>query len=444
MLKKISAAVRAAAGVLVLALALGIVFALVATRPQVIEAPSANVPLRVRVVEITPVEAPRVWEGFGTARAMRAADVSAEVTARVTERPGSIEAGVPVSAGDLLLRLDDGDFALRAQSAQSNIDAIEAELAALDVEQRRLGEQIEQMDEQVALLEWELERYAEAGARGAAAESEVNRLRRDLNAARRERLVIAQTLDIIPARRDRFRADLASARSQLATAQRDIERASIRSPIDGVLQRVGPREGDLVTQGAAVARVVDLSRLEIPITVGASAHGRLRVGDIAAVRPVGPGESRWEARVSRIGPEADPATRSITVYLELDQSRAAALAAQASNPAPLRPLLPGRFVTAQLREAAPQARPIVPRGAVNESRVMVAVEENGVLRARPREVDVAFYTDGEYPQLDRRETQWAVIASGLEPGELVIVSNLDELAPGIAVEAIPAGRGGGG
>ena len=435
--------VRVALGAAILGGSVLVAGVLVANRKQALTAPVEEVVRRVRVVEASAQEASRVarrWEGFGTARAMSQAAVAPEVTARVVMRPDRIDPGVAVEAGELLLKLDESDFRERLESAQRAAEVLAAQLEGLDVEERRLAEQVEQAGEALRLTRWELERLEEALAGAAAKEIEVMRLRASLARQERERLALQQQLDSVPSRRAATMAELAARRNDAAVARRQLERTAVVAPIGGVLETIDADVGEWVTAGQPVARVVDLRRIEVPLRVPASAHGAVRVGDAAEVRPTNGDGSVWEARVARVSPTVDPATRTLTVYLEVDQAEAAG--AGVESPAWAGLLLPGRFVSAEVVAAAGNGRRLilVPRRAVAGDRVWVAAEDDeGRTRAQPRQVRVLHHVVGEFPALAEGETQWSVIGEGVREGERVIVTNLDELTAGVRGEVV--GRG---
>ena len=96
-------------------------------------------------------------------------------------------------------------------------------------------------------------------------------------------------------------------------------------------------------------------------------------------------------------------------------------------------LVPGQFVRARVRSSDVQLASLVPRSAIDNDRVYVIGADN---RAEPRDVGVAFYVNSAHPEIDPYESQWAAIVSGINPGETVITSNLDEIVSGTLVEAI--------
>ncbi|MCW5776732.1 MAG: efflux RND transporter periplasmic adaptor subunit, partial [Phycisphaeraceae bacterium] len=211
----------------------------------------------------------------------------------------------------------------------------------------------------------------------------------------------------------------------------DLERTTIRSPIDGVLQRVDPRPGELLGVGAPVARIVDLRRVEAPLRLPVSAAASVAVGDRAELVADSPAATRWDGRVVRIAPEADARTRTITVFVEVEQR----IDYGADDPlAGARTLLlPGQFVIGRVYSGRSEPRVLVPRRALDSDRVMVVVREGEGWRVRARAVAPPRFIEAEFPTLDPDETQWAVIPAGLEDGERVVLAGRDELADGMAV-----------
>jgi multidrug efflux pump subunit AcrA (membrane-fusion protein) len=436
-------------GLLILGGALAIAAVLVSSRRQALQTPHEETVRRVRVVQAVPrpaEEVARTWQGYGTARARDRADIAAEVSGRVTMRPPHIEPGIAVSAGEVLVQLDDADYREHLQAAQSAAVALTAQLEGTDVEQERLREQVEQATEQVRLLQWEVERLEQARAGAAATELELMRLRASLSRLEGERLRLQQQLDVLPSRRAALRAEVMARRNEAAVAERQLQRTVVVSPIGGVLQTMDANVGEMMQAGQRVARVVDLRRIEVPLRLPARAQGEIRLGDMALVRAgsEGPGDGgrqagqngTWQARVARVAPEADPQTRTITVFLEVEQDAPdAGGAVQGLSSL----LMPGRFVSAELAAGAGDGQMllVVPRTAVINDRVWIAVEdERGLMRAQPRQVRIRYHVEARLPELDPQETQWSVIGAGVEPGDRVIVTNLDDLVSGGRVEVV--------
>lgn len=429
--RAVSIVVRVMVGAGVLLVGVGVLGLLVRTKegPQRSEHGETAPLVRTTVAHRTLV--PDVWQGYGTARAMQAVEIAAQVSARVVERPVGIEPGVPVRKGDVLVRLDPRDYANRAQSASQVVAATKADLERLDVDEAAWREQLAFADEQVAVEERELERTLAAAERGAAVESQIERRRAEIARMRREASQYRQQLEVVPSRRAALIAQLVNQEAAARIALDDLERATIRSPIDGVLQRVDPRPGELLGVGAPVARIIDLRRIEAPLRLPVSAAASVAVGDLADLIADSPAASRWDGRVVRIAPEADARTRTITVFVEVEQRVDYSADDPLAGAGAL--LLPGQFVIGRVYSGRAEPRVLVPRRALDSDRVMVVERDGEGWRLRSRAVAPPRFIEAEFPALDPDETQWAVIPTGLEDGERVVLTGRDELADGMAV-----------
>lgn len=406
-----------------------VVWLLVSTRPQPPRIPPEQRAQQVSVITARLAPVTRTWRGYGTARAKDAADVAAQVAAEVVERPERIEAGNRVAKGDMIVALDDEEFRRRLSSAREAIRALEAQVEGLDVEKASLEESVRLAEEAVRLTQREVERAKAAVEEGAATPGEVERLQRELTQTQRERTELQQRLSMISVRRRQLEAQIRERRAEASLAELNVQRCRIAAPFDGAIQEVHVDPGERVSVGEVVARLVDLSRIEVPLRLPISAGAQLDVGDAVRLRADSPGGRSWRAEVARIAPEADSRTRTLTAFVEVSQS---------PEPGP-GALLPGQFVIAEISAGQSRRRIVVPRAAVRGDRVWVVAGEDD--RVEPRRVRVAHYLEARFEDVAPRETQWAVIESGLEPGEQVIVSNFESLEAGRLVEATDAGAG---
>jgi len=128
---------------------------------------------------------------------------------------------------------------------------------------------------------------------------------------------------------------------------------------------------------------------------------------------VGSGSARsiWEGRVTRMEAQVDQMSRMIHVVIEVQQP----YETSADHPA----LLPGTFVDVRIFGRTLEDIVAVPRYAVHDGdRVWVFAD--GALEIR--DVDVV--------RADRRLT---LLSSGLDEGDLVILSSLDAVTEGMTI-----------
>lgn len=445
MLKVFSVFLRGAVGVLVLAAGVGVAAALVATKPDLPPKDNPTSALTVGTIPATREDVPRTWSGYGSARAMNTVDLAAQVTGRVTERPSAIEPGEPIESGDLIVQIDRSDYLARSRAADQQVAQALADLDGLDIDEQAWTEQVRLTEEQAAIESRELRQAMDALERGASTPSEIDRRTKSVRALEAQVSTMRQQLGRVPSRRAALQANLERLRADADLARENLARATVTSPITGVLQRVDVERGELLAVGSPIARVVDLSRLEVPLKIPATALGYVRVGDGARLTPDGPGTNSWRGEVVRIAPEADAATRTLTVFVEVSQDPAAF---ERTDHSGATMLLPGQFVVGVITGAPERGRLVVPRRAVQDGKVFVATPNGqGGWTAREAPVSVLFHTTGEFPSIDRYENEWSVLeASPIADGEPIIVTNLDVMLDGtfVSIRARATGDGGAG
>ncbi|MEO1534655.1 MAG: efflux RND transporter periplasmic adaptor subunit [Planctomycetota bacterium] len=378
-------------------------------------------PVRVQAIAAPELVLPRVIEGFGTARAMDASVVSAQVTARVVERPVLIEAGNAVDEGQLIVELESADFESRVQSGRQRIAAVRAQLAALEAEEVQLENQVRLAAEEIEIDRRDLARIEKAVEGGSGTQADVDVRLAAVRRSERSLEALKQALVQFGPRAQQLEAELGNIEATLRIDEQDLARTRITSPIAGRLQSVEVEAGEFVRAGDRVARVVNLDRVEVPLRVPVTSASFIAIGDAAQLRGDGPDAGVWTGRVARIAPESDSSTRTLTVFVEVEQAGSD------------RPLLPGQFVMGRVETTETEPSVLVPRRAVTGDRVMLAMS-NSPSRAEPAEVRVSRYIELELPDVAPGETQWAVLAGGIEQGAFVITSNLDELIGGMPVE----------
>lgn len=424
--------VRAVAGLVVLGVGFGIMQLLIATRedPARVEAPERAIV--VETIRAERVSVPRVTIGFGTARARHAANIAAEVSGLVRLRPSGIDPGRWVERGELLLEIDPREFEDRLASVRETLETISAQIRALSVEEESLLASLALAEEAVRLTRNELERRDQAFADGSVNRFELEVVQRDLTRAKREAESLRQQAGLIPMRRDQLRAQMESQRAAVRLAELDVERCRIVAPLSGVVQEVFLDQGERVSAGMQVARIVDLRRIEIPISLPMSSGSFVRVGDPVDLEPSGTGHLHWSGQVGRLAPEADPGTRTITVFVDVEQE----IDHTSEDRRGL--LLPGQFVLSRVLSPNDEERVIVPRSAVVRDRVRV-VGENG--RLQTRSVRSGYAIERSFPTIHPVAREWFVLEDGLEGGETIVVTGAEDLSEGALVEAVDAAGG---
>ncbi|MBM4112133.1 MAG: HlyD family efflux transporter periplasmic adaptor subunit [Phycisphaerae bacterium] len=230
-----------------------------------------------------------------------------------------VEVGDPVKAGTPVLRMDSRILQAQLEEAKAAVEVASSELSMLENKPR---------PERVAVLEQTL---AAAEARLEDAKSNFERVRRasENDAARPQELTTAKfLLEARQAERDQASAELAMEKAgtwepdlAVARAQRDsaaarvrsldsqIDRFTVRSPIDGTVLKRSNEPGEYVSAATTVPLVIgDVSTLRVRARVDEADTPFLRQGAKAMARLRGLGSSEIPLRMLRIEPLAMPKT----------------------------------------------------------------------------------------------------------------------------------------
>ncbi len=255
----------AAVGVLLAAVA-GVFKAKVPEGPQV--APPRMVPAGVARVAARQLLRPRYETAVGTIRPVHESTLSAKILARVAEV--NVVAGQAVTAGDVLVRLDDRDLQARLRQATASVDAAEATLNQASADFRRADELMEKN----AISRAEFER-ADANLKTATAV--------------------------------RARAEQALAEATIVA-----EYAAITAPFTGTVVDKAVEAGDTVVPGQALLTLYDPTKMQMVASVRESLAINLQVGQTLPARLDALGYE-CEAMISEIVPRAEEGSRSFDV-----------------------------------------------------------------------------------------------------------------------------------
>ncbi len=435
---------RAVVGVAALALALVFFNYLRSGAPVAAERPDDQASRLVTVMLVEPMPAAQRWQAFGTARPVDAATVAAEVAGQIVRMPETIEEGEPITEGDLIAKIDDEEYARLLEASRRRIEALTATLRGLDVELESLQERVVLADDAADIARAELERAERAAQQGSASPSEVDRQRSALTTALRDTQRLRESLALIPSRRANLQAQIATERASERVAELNLERTEIRAPITGTIQSVSIDAGDRVAPGTTAARIVDISRIEVPLRVPVSAAGSVETGDTVILRSTGATPQQWTGEISRIPPEADATDRTITAIAVVEQSPSA-------RGTDL--LRPGQFLQGEIIAGQRRPRLVIPRIAVRDDDTVLIIDDSSALAPRRVSIDHRVFEPERYASLAPTESEWAVLndpatldqaatlAPPLRPGDTLVIRGVATLRTGEKVRGRLANSG---
>lgn len=317
-------------------------------------------------------------------------EFAAELRARTESRLGfrvagklvarPAEVGQRVRAGQVLAQLDPADLKLAQEAAQAALRSAQSSLDLASAEFRRFQE----LREQGFISALELER--------------------------RETSLKAQ------------RAQFEQARAQASAQANQAGYAVLTATADGVVTAVEAEVGTVLAAGMPVVRLAHEGGRDAVFSVPEDAVAGLRSlqGVRGAVRVRAWGETAAQpATVREVAAAADPATRTFLVRADVGRT----------------PLQLGQTLTVQIERPRPTGALRLPLAAVFQqgggSAVWVLDRASMTVRTQ------AILTAGA-------DGNWLLVASGLQPGQVVVTAGVHTLTPGQKVKLYePSAQAGG-
>jgi RND family efflux transporter MFP subunit len=310
----------------------------------------------------------------GTLRPLESVDVRARIEGDLTGV--FVREGQQVSQGQLLAQFEAVTQQSSAASAQAGQAAARADLSQ---------------------AQWNLKQTGDLFKAGAVSEAEYRAAQQAVDAAN-ARLAAAVAAE---------RAAAVSARDTRVVA-----------PISGTIEQKLVNGGEHLARGAAMFTLVRNRTLELAATVPERRANAVQVGQRVAFVADG---REFDGRVARVSPTIDPASRSITVYVDVDNSNGALKGNS---------LATGSVLVKTVSDAL-----IIPASALRQSADTGAAY---VYRVNTGKVQQAPVTVGI---VDNR-AGIVQITSGLSVGDRVVVGNVGTLAPGAEVQIVGGDREG--
>jgi membrane fusion protein, multidrug efflux system len=106
---------------------------------------------------------------------------------------------------------------------------------------------------------------------------------------------------------------VADARARLRSAQEQVERATVRAPIGGVIAEQPVSAGDVVQVGNLVYTIVDPRSMRLEASVPVEQLAQVQVGTPVQFRVAGY-DAPFAGKISRVSPAVDAATKQVHLY----------------------------------------------------------------------------------------------------------------------------------
>ena len=392
--------------VVLLAAGVGAFRALSAKRKEPERAEQHARAVAVRTTRLERIDYREQIDGYGSARALRRASVAAEIGGVVRWIAPKLEAGAEVKQDEILVRLDDRDAKSALESAVARLDRIHAAAGTLESDLKTARSKVAIVRRELLASKRELERIENLQGQEVATASEYDK--QSMATALRESalLDLEGRISSFQSQLERNRAEAREAEANRDRAKHDLGRAEVRAPHAGRIELRHVNPGDRVAVGNALFEVVDLSRIEIPVAIAALHFGAVQEKAAAEIRLGGNDALTWTGIVARIAPTVSVQDRTFYAYLLVESG------------APTESVPPGAFVSARIEGRLFRNVFVLPRSALLGDHVYVV--RDGVARVCT-------------PHVVTNLPHAAIADQGVEAGELLITSNLEEVAEGTRV-----------
>jgi RND family efflux transporter MFP subunit len=328
-----------------------------------------------------------VIRGYGTVSPRVQVEIVPQVSGKVVWVNPQFKAGGFIRRGEQILKIDPRDYDLAVRQANSAVAEAQVKL------------DLERAEAKVARVEWQ----------------QINPDKEPTSPLVFREPQIRQA-----------QARLESANAGLATANLNLERTQLTLPIDALVmsEKVDLGQYVMIGQSVGVAYGIELMEIEVPLedkelawfdvpdTVSVNGTEGSAKSPIAQVKADFAGAKHiWGGSVVRTTGQVDKTSRLISVVVEVPEPF------KCSDSRP--PLLPGMFVEVLIEGNILKNAIAVPRDAMRNSNE-VWVAEDGQLHIQL--LDIV-----------RADRDFAYARSGLDDGDMIVISSLDTVIEGMRV-----------
>ncbi len=404
----------------------------------------ASIDITTAQAVIKPI--PSYIEATGNLASDAQTDVAPAVSGKIIEV--NFDIGSYVQQGDVLVRLDNRDAAIRLEQARAQVEQqrkavgqaeanVDQAIANLRQTQARLGvkdgetfqirdfSQVKSITAQLELAEKELrrtERLLETGDVSKSAydqrRSQRDALLGQLDEARSNAAVAIRAINTAQAVVDTARAAVPSAKAAVATAETQVSQAQkavtdtvVNSPISGYIAERNADVGEYIspnTPNAKIATIVRTSTLRVKIDIPEQSVGKVATGEGISLQTSSYPDRSFAGTIVRMAPSLNATARTLTVEAEVQNVDGL--------------LKPGQFATVRIRQSKPEPAVMIPASAVKTvgETNSVFVVKDGAARE-------------QFVQLGLLENDLIQVKQGVIEGEMVAVSNIGNLTDGVFV-----------
>lgn len=355
---------------------------------------------------------------YGTLVAGRSIDLRPLVTGQLIDVSARMQDGAEIEAGEVLARIDPFDYEIALRDIRAQL--AEARARRTELEAQLTGERVllSSADEQVALRQKELDRARSLASRGVGAKMKIDEAEIRMNDAARYLTGRVQTIDQLVARIEQQEARVNRLGVHGDRAERDLKNTAIIAPFSGFLTGVNVALGSRVNANDQLARLIDVSRIEVRFEMPNRDFARLIgsgeagvVGRSTLVRwNVGGQVFDYPAEIVRVDAQIDASTGGVGLF--------AALRADSINQGA--PVRPGAFVEVIMDDRSYDNVLRLPSRALGNDNTIYVIDAD----ERIANADV---------EIMRRVGADVLVSTDIAEGTRIVTTRFPEIGPGTKV-----------
>jgi membrane fusion protein (multidrug efflux system) len=223
-----------------------------------------------------------------------------------------------VRKGDVIFRIDDGDYRIAVDAARSKIATQQATIERIGRQVTAMESAAEQAKAQLVSAEASLkragldfDRQQALSTKGFASRAtfEVSEAGRDqglaaVKSAQAASDAARDNVEVTKAQQNEARAQLVELQAALAKAERDLDFTSVRAPVEGTFSNRLVNTGDFIQAGQRLGNVVPLNDVFIDANFKETQLKRIRPGQPVKISVDAYGHRKFAGTVDSISPAA--------------------------------------------------------------------------------------------------------------------------------------------
>ena len=242
-----------------------------------------------------------------------------------------------------------------------------------------------------------------------------------------ENAMSKQQFDAIKTQYEAAQALVEQAEAGVAQAESQLQDANVTAPISGIIGVRNYEQGDMATGPLPLVTVVKMDRVKVEVDAPEQDFGQLKIGQCATLKVLSYPDKTFTGTINKISPILDPITRMGKIEIIVDNRD--------------KQLKPGMFAEVQICVNSFENVLTIPKHAVienielkriNGEDVTIVKSQVFVIKdnvAHLRDIDIS-YTNGIV----------AVVSSGLEEGEQIVVVGQQSLKDNAKVKVLTQGE----